>query len=379
MPQSVECISSKRRCSKLFHISMEAKMKLKEKYLGVMIMFSVFSMISCRSTMVAGIEEAKGLKDTIKVYSQINENMNGMFISTSDENNPVLLFISGGPGVPEVWLNEAYSEKYPNNIAQYFTVCYWDYLGEGISYDSKISPESITIEQLASDAHEVAEYLKSKYKKEKIYLMAHSSGTNLGLYLAQTNSEDFYCYFGMGQDYPKSERRYEEGYYFMKKVFEEKGDKKALAKMNKLVSISDDGVFKINKPSSIGRDWEEILLLAGCATTREMRSDFKDIFQKQMSCKCYTFSEKINYWKGKSLLGKSAYRNYSINPDIPCVIPIYFFSGYYDYTTPISLSKELCEALEAPEKSFYTFYNSAHSPLWEENKLVIEAMLEHVR
>ena len=54
-------------------------------------------------------------------------------------------------------------------------------------------------------------------------------------------------------------------------------------------------------------------------------------------------------------------------------------SGYYDYTTPIPLSKQLLDKLEAPEKSFYTFNNSAHSPLWEENDLVIEAMLQHVR
>ena len=43
------------------------------------------------------------------------------------------------------------------------------------------------------------------------------------------------------------------------------------------------------------------------------------------------------------------------------------------------ITLERLDKLEAPEKSFYTFYNSAHSPLWEENELVIEAMLEHVR
>lgn len=343
------------------------------------IVMGVFCMISCRSNMVAGIEDAKGLPNTKKIRRMVNQNINGMYITMTDEKNPVLLFISGGPGVPEVWLNEAYSEEYPNNIADYFTVCYWDYLGEGISYDSRISPEEITVERLAQDAHAVAQYLKETYNKEKVYLMAHSSGTNLGLYLAQTNSEDFYCYFGMGQDHPDQTRRYEEGYYFMKKVFEESGNKKAISKMEKLATVSEDGTFVIKNPSSIGRDWEEILLLAGCATTREMTSDFKDIFLKQMSCKCYTFSERINYWKGKKLLGKSKYRQYRVDPDIPCVIPVYFISGYYDYTTPITLAKELCEALEAPEKSFYTFNNSAHSPLWEENKLVIEAMLEHVR
>ena len=61
--------------------------------------------------------------------------------------------------------------------------------------------DKITLERLAADAREVARYLKTKYNKEKIYLMAHSSGSHLGLYLAQTDSEDFYCYFGMGQDY----------------------------------------------------------------------------------------------------------------------------------------------------------------------------------
>ena len=355
-------------------------MKKSSKIISALsIVLGVFCMISCKSSMVAGSQEAESLENTKKIFRMVNKNMNGMFISSTNENNPVLLFISGGPGVPEVWLNEAYAKEYPNELSKYFTVCWWDYLGEGLSYDSKIKPQEITLERLASDAHEVAEYLKTTYKKQKIYLMAHSSGTNLGFYLAQTNKNDFYCYFAMGQDHNDQNRRYEEGYYFMKKVFEEKGDKKSLEKMNKLVTVLEDGTFKINKPEKIGKDWEEILLLAGCATTRQMKSDYKDIFKKQMSCKCYTFGERINFWKGKSLLGKSEYRKYRINPSVPCVIPIHFLSGYYDYTTPITLSKELYQTIEAPEKSFYTFHNSAHSPLWEENKLVIEAMLKHVR
>lgn len=355
-------------------------MKKSSKIISALsIVLGVFCMISCKSSMVAGSQEAESLENTKKIFRMVNKNMNGMFISSTNENNPVLLFISGGPGVPEVWLNEAYAKEYPNELSKYFTVCWWDYLGEGLSYDSKIKPQEITLERLASDAHEVAEYLKTTYKKQKIYLMAHSSGTNLGFYLAQTNKNDFYCYFAMGQDHNDQNRRYEEGYYFMKKVFEEKGDKKSLEKMNKLVTVLEDGTFKINKPEKIGKDWEEILLLAGCATTRQMKSDYKDIFKKQMSCKCYTFGERINFWKGKSLLEKSEYRKYRINPSVPCVIPVHFLSGNYDYTTPITLSKELYQTIEAPEKSFYTFHNSAHSPLWEENKLVIEAMLKHVR
>ncbi len=335
-------------------------------------------MSGCKSLPAETNTKVPGLEHTQRVSIQVNGNLNGMFITMTDENNPVLLFISGGPGVPEVWLNEAYSETYPNNIAKHFTVCYWDYLGEGISYDKKVRPEEITIERLAADAHVVAEYLKQTFGKEKVYLMAHSSGTNLGLYLAQTNQEDFYCYFGMGQDY-NFQKRYEAGYYFMKAEFEKTGNKKALKKMNKLVWITEDGQFEIKKPSTIGQDWENILLMAGCATTREMRSDAKDIFARQMSCKCYSFSERVNFWRGKMLLGKSAYRSYHVSADVPAVIPVCFISGYYDYTTPVTLTEELYEKLVAPEKSFYTFSKSAHSPLWEENDQVIEVMLKHVR
>lgn len=338
--------------------------------ISLLIIFGVMNMAGCASLKIGTDEKAKGLDNTRKLGVEINGALNGMYITSTNENNPVLLFISGGPGVPEVWLNEVYDRQYPNKLAEHFTVCWWDYIGEGISYNKKIKAEEITLERLTEDAITVAKYLKEKYGKEKIYLMAHSSGSNLGLHLAQTDSEAFYCYFGMGQDYGDDKARYEAGYDFLKEEFEKTGNKKGLKKLNKLASSSN-----------IGRDLEEVLLMAGCATTREMRSDAKDIFLKQMSAKCYTSQEKINYWKGKKLLSKSAYRKYNTEQDAdkPALIPVYFFSGYYDYTTPISLSQELLEKLEAPEKKFYTFYNSAHSPLWEENQLVIEAMLEHVR
>ena len=363
-------------------------MKMKKNHstiiISILIFLGVMNMTGCTTLKIGTDEKAKGLENTRKLGVEINGALNGIFITSTNEDNPVLLFISGGPGVPEVWLNEVYDRQYPNKLAEYFTVCYWDYIGEGLSYNKNIKAEEITLERLAQDARAIANYLKEKYNKEKIYLMAHSSGSNLGLHLAQTDSDDFYCYFGMGQVYGDDEARMCAAYDFLKEEFEKAGNMKGLKKLNKLVSVSGDSgneKITIKKPETIGRDLEQVLLMAGCATIREMRSDVKDIFFKQLSAKCYTNQEKINYWKGKKLLSKSAYRKYNTEQDADkkALIPVYFFSGYYDYTTPITLSKELLEKLEAPEKKFYTFYNSAHSPLWEENELVIEAMLEHVR
>ncbi|HBB42976.1 MAG TPA: hypothetical protein DCZ74_05620 [Treponema sp.] len=69
-----------------------------------------------------------------------------------------------------------------------------------------------------------------------------------------------------------------------------------------------------------------VMNMAGCATTREMRSDAKDIFFKQLSAKCYTTQEKINYWKGKKLMSKSPYRSFYAgdHADKRALIPLLF-------------------------------------------------------
>jgi pimeloyl-ACP methyl ester carboxylesterase len=59
-------------------------------------------------------------------------------------------------------------------------------------------------------------------------------------------------------------------------------------------------------------------------------------------------------------------------------VPVYFFSGRYDYTVNHDLSKDYLNQLRAPEKGFYTFENSAHSPFFEEPEKVREVLQEDV-
>ena len=59
-------------------------------------------------------------------------------------------------------------------------------------------------------------------------------------------------------------------------------------------------------------------------------------------------------------------------------IPVYFFSGAYDMTVNVDLSREFLESLKAPVKGFYTFPNSAHSPLFEEPEWMIEILKEDI-
>lgn len=49
-----------------------------------------------------------------------------------------------------------------------------------------------------------------------------------------------------------------------------------------------------------------------------------------------------------------------------------FFSRKYDYTVNYEMAEEYLNSIEAPEKNFYLFENSAHSPMFEEPERVKE-------
>ena len=45
---------------------------------------------------------------------------------------------------------------------------------------------------------------------------------------------------------------------------------------------------------------------------------------------------------------------------------MFFLHGLHDWTVSYTLTKSYIERLDAPAKGFYTFENSAHSPVFEE-------------
>ena len=53
-------------------------------------------------------------------------------------------------------------------------------------------------------------------------------------------------------------------------------------------------------------------------------------------------------------------------------IPVYFLAGRYDYTCCYDLQYQYYEHISAPEKAFYVFEDSAHSPVFEEPEYAAE-------
>lgn len=315
-------------------------------------------------------ENGNPLRNSIfeKTFTTVGGVKQGMFIRSENINNPVLLYVHGGPAFPNYFL----IDKFKPGLEDFFTVCYWEQRGGGLSYTPEVTAESMNFNQLASDAIEVSNYLRKRFGKEKIYIMAHSGGTPIALLAVQREPKLFNAYMGMGQitNQAVSEKM---AYKYMLDKFTADGHQKSVTELKKHpVLAADSNIIPFYKSSLRDQYMHEL----GIGTMHQMKSVFWDIFIPVWTCKAYTLKEKINIWKSKfSFLPKTNLINEMLETDftstIPALeIPVYFFSGKYDMTVNIKLSKAYLNTLQAPLKGFYTFSNSAHSPLFEEPELV---------
>ncbi|MDD4713202.1 MAG: alpha/beta hydrolase [Bacteroidales bacterium] len=307
-----------------------------------------------------------------KIHVDINGIRQGMFIKGKDATKPVLLFLHGGPGFPEY----AISYKYPVVLENNFVVCWWEQRGAGLSYCSDIPIESMTFDQLISDVLEVTKYLRKRFGQDKIYLMAHSGGTFIGIQAAARAPEFYKAYIAVSQmSYQLESEKL--AYKYMIEQFTKLGDKKMLQKFEKY-SIND-----INTPSYYTMRDAPMHKL-GIGTTHQMKSVISGVFWPVMLNKEYTLYEKINIWRGKSFTTKTAH----LWSDIALTdltkkvqkldIPVYFFHGIYDFTISYLLSKDYFGKLQAPIKGFYIFKQSAHSPLFEEPAKIQEILQKDI-
>jgi pimeloyl-ACP methyl ester carboxylesterase len=116
-------------------------------------------------------------------------------IKGQDRSNPVLLVVHGGPGESQWPVADRYAPW-----EKEFTVVLWDQRGAGHTYGryGTETPE-FTLDRIARDGVEVAEYLCRKLGKRKVVVLGHSWGTIVATAMVQLKPELFAAYVGTGQ------------------------------------------------------------------------------------------------------------------------------------------------------------------------------------
>jgi pimeloyl-ACP methyl ester carboxylesterase len=298
-----------------------------------------------------------------KVFVDINGVEQGMFIKSKNAANPVLLYLHGG--MPDYFL----TEQYPTGLEDYFTVVWWEQRGSGISYSANIPAETLTLAQMISDTLELTDYLRQRFHKEKIYLMGHSGGTFVAIQAAARAPELYYAYIGVAQmSYQLESERL--AYDYMLARFQENGDLKMVRKLQAAPVTMKNGT-----PDAYRALRDPAMHSLGIGTIHSMNSIVTGLFLPSLQSHDYTLMEKVNTWRAKSASGVAMLWDDMLTTDLSKQVtkldlPVYFFSGIYDYTVNYRLAKNYFEKLQAPVKGFYTFEQSAHSPIFEEPEKV---------
>ena len=293
-----------------------------------------------------------------KISVEINGVQQGMFIKGRDTRNPVLLYLHGG--MPDYFL----TDYYPTGLDEDFTVVWWDQRGSGLSYDAKAPPSAVNPPQLIADAVALTNYLRRRFGQSKIYLMAHSGGTFIGIQLAAQAPELYHAYIGIAQLSNQLESQKLAHAYMLQRFKESRN----LRMVRRLEQAPVGNQVPLSDAYLALRDGAMHGL--GIGTTHDMTSVLTGLLLPSLANREYTIREKIQMWRGK-VNGGDGLWNTQLSTDLTTrvtrlEIPFYFFHGSLDYTVSYPLARRFFGMLDAPVKGFYTFRKSAHSPLFEE-------------
>ncbi|MEU8298400.1 alpha/beta hydrolase [Micromonospora sp. NPDC048909] len=129
----------------------------------------------------------------------------GLMLRGADPAAPVLLFVPGGPGSSEIGA----MRRHLAALEQRFVVATLDRRGAAKSWDTFAPSSSFTLDSEVADLVAVVERLRTRFRQEKIYLVAHSGGSLVGVTAVQRHPELFHAYVGVGQavDLREADRR----------------------------------------------------------------------------------------------------------------------------------------------------------------------------
>lgn len=305
------------------------------------------------------------VSELIKV--ELNGRKQWISIRGHDKDNPVLLFLAGGPGGTQM----AAVRHELSRLEKHFVVVNWDQPGSGKSYYAE-KTVNITADTYIQDGHALTEYLKARFSKEKIYLVGESWGSALGIFLIDKYPESYHAFIGTGQmiDFAETERM---DYAKAMEIAEEKGDTALIKKL------------KANgEPPYYGKDvtWKSAVYLnylsAYMAKNPKIHNPGYNTLRDIASSE-YGLLDKINFFRGIVNTFNQVYQQlYTIDMRknyTKLNVPVYFFLGRYDVNAPTVLVEEYERILDVPDKGIVWFEHSGHSPWINEPEKFVKELL----
>lgn len=304
------------------------------------------------------------------IYSEEYVCINGieqyLFHSGTNYNNPVMLFLHGGPGSSESLFAYMFQEKWED----VFTVVHWDQRGTGKTL-TKNKDKYPTIEVMIKDLFEVVQYLKKKYNREKIIILGHSWGSALGSIFIKQYPEEVAYYIGVGQVINMIENE-RVGYEKAKELIIQCNDKKDLKKLKDLGEYPGDK-FDDN-------------FMKKCMKIRKIQGKYNLAVNLSFSMLVAVFKSPILKFSDISaaIKGSKANKNllaflfhFDLNSESKeYKVPMYYILGENDWQTPHVIAEKYFEKMNAPYKKLYLIPSAGHMTMIDQPDLFFDALID---
>ena len=296
-----------------------------------------------RRTPKGGINES--------MYVEINGTEQWINIYGEDVDNPVLLYLHGGPGSSTSDIDYAFTRKW----ADVYTVVTWDQRNCGKSYDEGQNDIVLTRELLMEDGREMTEFLLDYMGKDKLTILGHSWGTYYGANLVLEFPQYYECFIGTGQlvDMVENETAFKE-----EALKWAEGDEEALALVDQLTP-DDFTMDHIMARNALMEKYGYSMMVDGAdynlVTTILFNPNYSIIdwiryFQRDMTVYLEFFhSDELQAF---SLKGRYDYE-----------VPYYNINGDKDYQTNYKLAQEYFDNVNAPYKEMFIMEDTTHGLL----------------
>lgn len=286
-------------------------------------------------------------------------------IRYADEHKPVLLFLHGGPGVCN--RHTVFADH--SDLLDTFIVATWDQRGSGGSYKG-VDVSTLTVDRLVEDANELVLWLCSRFRKDKIFVIGGSWGSELGTYLCSRHPEHIAAFVGFGQvvDGAKNEQL---SWEFCMEEAEKAGDEKSIRKLKKC-GPPVMGVYKGGNYDGMMMQREVMMKYGGYSPSEKKRGYFSSAVKPMLTAGEYSVSDIWGLVKGHRVVLEAMWPEcgQTCFPET-CTefkLPFYIFDGRLDQNTPSALVEDWYAMIKAPEKDLVWFENSGHNPMNDEGE-----------
>lgn len=304
-----------------------------------------------------GQEVAGSISELVQV--EIGGNTQWIELRGANRDNPVLLYISGGPGQSDLALSRTFLQP----LEADFTLALWDQRGNGLSYAS-FDRDAMTLDRVIADTIEVTNYLRDRFDEEKVYVLGESWGSTLAVLAAQEHPELFHAVIGSGQMVSQLET--DRIIYSDLLAWAEEHDAGLADQLRGFGpppyrDMWAYGVVMVNY-GHLETDYD----LPQATIDREAASDVG--FWGMMGTE-YTPIDKTNIFRGLVDTADVLYpqlQGIDFRTDVPALaVPIYIFDGEHELRGRRDLLMQWVDILQAPHKQVFTYENAGHAPALE--------------